>query len=168
MALYLNKLKSLSRKNALFQVWLKLAQWFWTRWKCEKFTNGQMDDGHSEKFIWAFYSGELIKGNLYMFLQTQTCKYIRTRNLRKTNASWIQKGCICSVNYKFSEGNQGNKVGKCNYQTNGLNNTEMKNSSKPYLSFGNHQAKDHKTTTLGMKTSSLTLNWPLTMWPEIQ
>ena len=29
--LHLNKLKSLSPKDALCQVWLKLAQWFWTR-----------------------------------------------------------------------------------------------------------------------------------------
>ena len=26
-----------SPKNALCQVWLKLVQWFWRRWKCEKF-----------------------------------------------------------------------------------------------------------------------------------
>ena len=36
---YLNKLESPSPKDALCQVWLKLAQWFWRRrWKCEKFT----------------------------------------------------------------------------------------------------------------------------------
>ena len=38
-ALHLNKLESPSPKDALCQVWLKLAQWFWRRrWKCEKFT----------------------------------------------------------------------------------------------------------------------------------
>ena len=43
-ALYLNKLKFLSPKNALFQVWLKLAKWFWRRrLKCEKFTDGRTD-----------------------------------------------------------------------------------------------------------------------------
>ena len=31
MTLYLNKRESLSRKDALSQVWLKLAQWFWRR-----------------------------------------------------------------------------------------------------------------------------------------
>ena len=37
--LHLNKLESPSPKDALCQVWLKLAQWFWRRrWKCEKFT----------------------------------------------------------------------------------------------------------------------------------
>ena len=37
--LYLNKLESPSPKDALCQVWLKLAQWFWRRrWKYEKFT----------------------------------------------------------------------------------------------------------------------------------
>ena len=43
-ALHLNKLESPSPKDALCQVWLKLAQWFWRRrWKCEKFTDGQTD-----------------------------------------------------------------------------------------------------------------------------
>ena len=38
-ALYLNILESPSPKDALCQVCLKLAQWFWIRrWKCEKFT----------------------------------------------------------------------------------------------------------------------------------
>ena len=38
-ALHLNKLESPSPKDALCQVWLKLAVWFWRRrWKCEKFT----------------------------------------------------------------------------------------------------------------------------------
>ena len=38
-ALHLNKLESSSPKDALCQVWLKLAQGFWRRrWKCEKFT----------------------------------------------------------------------------------------------------------------------------------
>ena len=35
-ALYLKKIESSSPKNALFEVLLKLAQWFWRRrWKCE-------------------------------------------------------------------------------------------------------------------------------------
>ena len=64
-ALHLNKLESPSPKNALCQVWLKLAQWFWRRrWKCEKFTDGQTDrqttdNRWSEKLTWAFSSGEL-------------------------------------------------------------------------------------------------------------
>ena len=38
-ALHLNKLESPSPKDALCQVRLKLAKWFWRRrWKCEKFT----------------------------------------------------------------------------------------------------------------------------------
>ena len=49
-ALQLNKLESPLPKDALCQVWLKLAQWFWRRrWKCEKFTDrrtdGQTDAG---------------------------------------------------------------------------------------------------------------------------
>ena len=36
---HLHKLESPSPRDALYQVWLKLAQWFWRRrWKCEKFT----------------------------------------------------------------------------------------------------------------------------------
>ena len=43
-ALHLNKLESPSPKDALCQVWLKLAQWFWRRiWKCEKFTDKRTD-----------------------------------------------------------------------------------------------------------------------------
>ena len=30
----LNKLESPPPKDALCQVWMKLAQWFWRRWKC--------------------------------------------------------------------------------------------------------------------------------------
>ena len=30
-ALHLKRLESSSHKNALYQVWLKLAQWFWRR-----------------------------------------------------------------------------------------------------------------------------------------
>ena len=38
VTLHLNKLASLSPKDALWQVWLKMAQWFWRRRrKCEKF-----------------------------------------------------------------------------------------------------------------------------------
>ena len=44
MALHLNKLKSPPPKDALCQVWLKLAQWFWRRrLQCEKFTDRQTD-----------------------------------------------------------------------------------------------------------------------------
>ena len=72
-ALHLNKLESHSPKDALCQVWLKLAQWFWRRrWKCEKFTgqtDGQTDrqttdDRWSEKLTWAFSSGELKKSRI--------------------------------------------------------------------------------------------------------
>ena len=49
VALHLKKLESPSPKDALCQVWLKLAQ-FWRRSrKCEKFSHRQTDDGPSEK-----------------------------------------------------------------------------------------------------------------------
>ena len=36
--LHLNKCEFPSSMDDLCQVWLKLDQWFWRRWKCEKFT----------------------------------------------------------------------------------------------------------------------------------
>ena len=57
VALYLNKLESPSSKNALCQVWLKLARWFWRRrWKCEKFTTTT-----TTTLTWTFGSDELKK-----------------------------------------------------------------------------------------------------------
>ena len=44
VALHLNKVGLLVSKNALCQVWLKLSKWFQRRSKCEKLTDGQMDD----------------------------------------------------------------------------------------------------------------------------
>ena len=44
VALYFNKLESLSPKDALCQVRSKFTQWIWRRrWKCEKFTDGRTD-----------------------------------------------------------------------------------------------------------------------------
>ena len=46
--LHLNKLESPSTWDTLCKVWLKLAQWVWRRWKCEKLqrrTDRQTDDG---------------------------------------------------------------------------------------------------------------------------
>ena len=79
--IHLNKLESPSPKDALCQVKLKLAQWFWRRrffnlrfekkmkmWKVYRRTNRQTDgqtdrqttdDRWSEKLTWAFSSGEL-------------------------------------------------------------------------------------------------------------
>ena len=58
-ARHFNNLESSLPKDALYQVWLKLAQWFLRRrWKCEKFTDGRTDrqttdDRWSEKLRWA-------------------------------------------------------------------------------------------------------------------
>ena len=62
--LHLNKLAFPSPKDALCQVLLKLAQWFWRRrWKYENFTitTTTTDNGKfwSEKLTLAFGSGEL-------------------------------------------------------------------------------------------------------------
>jgi hypothetical protein len=58
--LHLKNLQS-PPQDDLCQVWLKLAQWFYRRSrKCKGLqTDGQTDDGQSEKLIWAFGSGEL-------------------------------------------------------------------------------------------------------------
>ena len=45
VALHMNKLESSSHKDALCQVWLKLAQLIWRRrWKCEKNDNDDDDN----------------------------------------------------------------------------------------------------------------------------
>ena len=58
--LHLNKLEFPLHKDALRQVWLKLVQWFWRRWKCEKFTT-KTDKFWSGKLTWAFGEDELKK-----------------------------------------------------------------------------------------------------------
>ena len=56
ISFHLNRLKSPSPKDALCQVWLKLAHCYWIRrWICGRFTDGPTDDRCSEKFS----SGEL-------------------------------------------------------------------------------------------------------------
>ena len=80
LALHFNKLESPSSRDTLCHVWLKLAQWFWSRrWKCEKFTDGQTDRWRttgdqksslelsaqvSFQLRWAFSSVELKTHNL--------------------------------------------------------------------------------------------------------
>ena len=66
IALHSKKFGSPSPKDALCQVCLKLAWWFWTRrWKCEKWTvrwtpdRLTIDNRWSEKITWPFRSGEL-------------------------------------------------------------------------------------------------------------
>ena len=71
MVLHLNKLQSPSPEDALFQVWLKLAKWFWRR-RFFNFVNvfslfrnyrrrqrRTTDKFWSEKITWASGSGEL-------------------------------------------------------------------------------------------------------------
>ena len=53
VALYFNKLESLSPKDALCQVWSKFAQWIWRRrWKCAKFTDGRADSHTFHSLHW--------------------------------------------------------------------------------------------------------------------
>ena len=99
MVLHLNKLESHSPKDALCQVRLKLAQWFWRRrLKCEKFmttTTMMTDKFSSEKLTCASGSGELKKSIDIFF----NCTYIKSL-IRKTNLCfwlrWAKK-----VNWDF-------------------------------------------------------------------
>ena len=51
-ALHLNKLESSSPKDALCQVWFKLAQSFWRRWKCEVYDNVNNNDNDDNEKDW--------------------------------------------------------------------------------------------------------------------
>ena len=90
MVLHLNKLESSPLKDALCQVWLKSAQQFWRRWKCEKFTDRQTarqtdrqmtDKKWSEKLTWAFSTSELKKK--WNSTKLQNCRAI-SNNLHFT------------------------------------------------------------------------------------
>ena len=65
MALHLKTPEFSLPKDALCQIWLKLANWFWRwRWNCENVMYRQIhkwtkDNRHAEKLNWAFSSGEL-------------------------------------------------------------------------------------------------------------
>ena len=91
VALHLNKLESPSAKDALCQVWLKLAQWFWRRrWNVKSLGRRQRrqrrqrrttDKFWSEKLTWAFGSGELKKSNAFWKdVFNSWLKYIETIN----------------------------------------------------------------------------------------
>ena len=92
-ALHLNKLESPLPKDALCQVWLKLAQWFWRRrWKCEKFTDRQTDrqttdNRWSEKLTWAFSSGELKISHCIIFQKISISYTVHSTNL-VLNSLW--------------------------------------------------------------------------------
>ena len=51
------KLESPSHKDALYHVWLKLAQWIWRRWKCEMFLGRQMDNRQPSSLAKGFAHG---------------------------------------------------------------------------------------------------------------
>ena len=99
-ALHLNKLEFPLPKDALCQVWLKLAQWFWRRrWKCEKFTTTTTttttttDKFWSEKLTWAFGSGEL-KISDWVLMSQHIMKFI-DRNSWKS--IWVRIRVYLSI-----------------------------------------------------------------------
>ena len=84
---YLNKLESPSPNDALCQMWLKMAQWFWRRTqKCEKCTKTQTDKGQisikkahiSLQFSCNFMTEEIDKGGECWFI----CWFSRTVAIR--------------------------------------------------------------------------------------
>ena len=93
--LHLNKLESPSPKDALCQVWLKLAQWFWRRtWKCEKLTDRQRDEGRQ-----VTSSGELkTHFNDFFLLIYSFCKiFSRAATLLASNWSFSLSKAILSL-----------------------------------------------------------------------
>ena len=92
------KLESPSPKDALCQVWLKLAQWFWRmRWKCEKFTDGRTDrwtDRQTTDNRWS----EKLSAQLFM-RNKYTCTVFTmggTVALRSINKKFSGKLQFCS------------------------------------------------------------------------
>jgi hypothetical protein len=78
VVLHLYNSESSLPKDELCQLWLKLAQRFWRRsWKCKSLTDRRQKDRQttdkrrSEKFTWAFSSGELIITQSIIFPQTR-------------------------------------------------------------------------------------------------
>ena len=61
VTLHLNKLEFPLPKNALYQVWLVLAEWFWRGRRNWKVFRQKTDNRWSEKLTWAFSSGEITK-----------------------------------------------------------------------------------------------------------
>ena len=84
-ALQLNKLESPLPKDALCQIWLKLAQWFLKRWKFERW---------SEKLTWAFSSGELKS----VFLAASCQYFIRfLQGHKSTKVSFLSICNTCTM-----------------------------------------------------------------------
>jgi hypothetical protein len=72
----LNKFEFLSPKDELWQVWLKLVQWFWRRsWKCKSLQTDRQTQMAARqwairKLTWAFSSGELKSRIQFLFYNT--------------------------------------------------------------------------------------------------
>ena len=91
---HLTKLESPSPKDALCQVWLKLAQWFWKRrWKCKKYNDDNKDyivrrtkdKFWSEKLTWE--SGTMHVTNWILHKEPNYCCHRRLGTMHVTN--WI-------------------------------------------------------------------------------
>ena len=106
VALHLNKLESPPLMDALCQVWLKLAHWFWRRrWKYEKITDrqtdGRTDDGQkvirkshlSFQLRWAKNSRMSLEFWLDWWLFWKDCEFgkpfLLPLNLRKSLLGYL-------------------------------------------------------------------------------
>lgn len=97
--LYFNNLKSsYLPKNALCQVWMKLAQWFWRSRKCNKFTDRQKPNKTDQKE--KLTSGELNKLSDYSVLRLNTTFFL-IFSFFFIPASWIFPPPIYRTKFSF-------------------------------------------------------------------
>ena len=94
--LHLNKLESPLLKDALCQVWLKLAQWFWRRWKCEKFTDRRTDRQTDD--------GQQVIRKAQLSFQLRWAKMVKINMILKAPRMSIQKEIIIKVESNTRKG----------------------------------------------------------------
>ena len=103
--LHLNKFESPSHKDALCQVWLKLAQWFWRRrWKCEKFTD-RRTDGQTDRQTDGRRTTVIRKAHLSFQLRwAKKSKYndiYRWLSMARTLISWSSRSLEVKLRSSF-------------------------------------------------------------------
>ena len=94
--LHLNKLESPAPKDALCQVWLKLAQCFWRRrWKCENFTKTKTTTMTTD-------NGQILIRKAHLSLQLRWAKNVvlsRFMKIWKSTVHWIAHMLETKIHY---------------------------------------------------------------------
>ena len=91
VVLHLNKLEFPSPKEAVCQVWLKLAQWFWRQWKCETLTDRRTDDGRQAiRKAQLSFSWDKLKGKHIPIPNEDIKRFLLISNLH-SQESWISQ-----------------------------------------------------------------------------